>query len=412
MKIKIGNYQTESRINVISLLFVIAIICKLGNHSTWFSYCVLVVCLIEMMSINMKVLKKGVNVLASNKLIVLAFLISILTTLINAVVEHSFLINYFLELIVFAIITILGITVYLKRGKIYCIDGFRQISIIMTFLSVLGLFEYVSGKNFFAESGIMYSGYLGHGRVTSIFVNPMINGYCLMVALIITLCFFNSSKYKYISMLLLGVNLILTQTRSSWLGVFFIIFLIVMRWFMRNRSLIKRKTFIAVMIFVPIVVIISWKMSLFSLIYSRFSSISNYSITDYQRTGSIIYIFQAFNNSNIINILFGFGNHSVSKLMLSTTIAWQNFSTPDNLFLADLYNFGVVYSIITFIVLIRFTLNFFISKDWFKSGILEIVLSSAVCFFFLEPFNYYPITLLFFITFGIALAVLYKMKVD
>jgi len=401
------------KINIITILFVIAIILKFGNHSFLFAFCAGLVFLSYLLTAKEVELRRILGVINSNKLILFSFVISLFSTILNSLYNQSIIYNYIFEIVLYGLLSVIGVFVYVVNGENYIVKGFKQIVTISFFLGILAIFEFFTNNNWFFKfvnvpdhltwnTGIHY-------RVSSAFLHPIPCSNAFMISLFA--CFFILKKnyYRSVFLTILVLSILLTQSRSTWLAIFFVMFLYGLMYLKSSTD-----TFRSVLKFTIIIVVILALFQYFDflreIILNRFEATKTVD-SDYQRIATYSYIFDKIVSSNIYQVLFGHGAHSCSFVMLKKTLQWDDFSTTDNLYVSDLYNFGLFYIMVVifqFFKVIKMLKN---NNNLIRMFVC-IFIGSEVCFFFYEPFVSYPIAFLFFFSFGTLLAINRDIKAN
>ena len=400
-------------INIITLIFVIAIILKFGSHSFLFAIitgCVFIYCFFSQ---NRQSFSSTNNVIAKNKLLSLGFLISLFSSVINSIFNSDIKYNYVLEVVLYGLLTILGVIIYNKYGTNYILKGFKQIIYILIPLSLLGVWEFISEYNFFLNyvTEVADSMFWNKGinyRISSLFLHPIPCANAFLIGLVLTYFSLERGRFRTISILMMLVGLFLTQSRSSWIAAF-LVFLLYNIQKSKNPRILMSKI-LKGSIFLLGVLIVALQFEVVNeILTKRFTAADSSLNEDYQRIATWIYIYNAFINSNVFQMLFGHGSHACSFVMLKTTLEWEDFNTTDNLYISDIYNFGFIYFIIIIIQAFRMIKQLKYS-DKFNTSLIGVVLGSEIVFFFYEPFVHYSMMVLFFLCFGILLASFNKPK--
>lgn len=384
--------------NIIPIVFLATIYFKFQNQSSYFSYVIGLVFLYEFINSTNVVKNQVFSIFFNNKLIFISFLISFISTVVNEFFFYTIKIGYILELGVFGLITLLGILLYIKKGEKYVFDGLTGIVIILIIASILGILEYFTGINIFVHTGLMTDDFVKFNtRIASCFVHPIPFANILLLPILFIFMTKTVQKGKYFFLVLLIIALILTESRSGWVGLLVSLF----AYFTRVYKLGNIK--MSIILTVGLLLCGIFISPLGDIISSRFVHFDEHLSNDYQRTGTIFYMLNIIFNSDVLHILFGNGNHESVNTMLKTVITLDDFQTTDNLYLADLYNYGIIYVVCTIALFLKFIRFAIKSESSLHTVIFYFLISTEVAFFFYEPFIFYPVTFVFFLCLGVSL---------
>lgn len=202
-------------------------------------------------------------------------------------------------------------------------------------------------------------------RVCNIYSHPIIYAHLLLIAFFVTLFTYKRGIAKKIILLLIGIQLLFTQTRSAW-----IIFAIAVMVLMLRKHKIPRKKLskiiFTVLLTICLLLFLNYEYGFTQIIADRFLYLKADNVSFTQRIGSIAIIIKSYFSGNIFQIFFGFGNRASAYLMRSITISIAGFSTTDNQYISLIYNFGVC--------ALLFLVDFFIK-------LIKIRKCSDICFF-------------------------------
>ncbi len=407
IKLKFNNF-----VNIISVSFVLMTIFNFNGYEIFFSVYIGSILVFLVLFNYKKVLNSVGSLIEHNKLIFAAYTIGVLSTLI-AFLRSTIEFKSFLAVIVYGLCNLFGIVVYFVFSKDYITRGMKQILIVLVINGILGILEYITHKNLCVTLGLFSDIYIRNiSRIAGMFVHPIINGMMNLCGIIIAL-FTLQSKIKYLIITLFGVNILLTQSRSSWVALLFIIILMFFRRVLKDKLNTNRLIGFIGILFVLIVVFIFFPdiPNLFiSIVTQRFSDFSWYFTSSYQRTGAFLYVIERVFSGNILEMFFGHGNSSSKYIMMQVSIMIKNFDTTDNGYVRDLYNYGVFYVAVIFITMVRIIKSIFSDNDKLSLMFKILVITLEITFFFLEPFGHYPVTYLFFISFGFVCAYFSRKK--
>ncbi len=323
---------------------------------------------------------------------------------ISSTIVYQQNIRYVIEILINILLSLLGYYMLSLLGDKYLKSGIQFLCILLAVVCVFGIFEYITKVNIFDNIMIgELSGYKNE-RIYGPFRHPIIYANCMLFGLIGFIFLFRKSVLQRLAILLIISNIILSGSRSSWLGIMFLGLMAICRVFYKMKIKLSKNSLIYS--FLALFSIwLFYKLKLLTYLVSRIESVFGYN-NGYQRIATIFYIIKNFVAGSIDNILIGNGSHAAADIMLKVTFQWTNFSTTDNLYISDLYNFGLVYIFIMcyyFLKIIkRFIKN---SVDKLELMLESVLISFFVVFFFYEPFVHYPVSSLFFVSFG---ALLYK----
>ena len=395
--------------NSISFLFLLATVCKFGNNSVFFSIVFFLVFLLELFFSKKNSIKYTINAFSNQVVILGAFFISIISTLINSYLNGKISVNYLFELLLFGLLMVFGCFLLVDKGQEYIYIGIKQISWFLVICCILGIYEYLLHTNVFLELGLIDGRFIKMNQsiIVSAFIHPIVYGNCLLIPLLY-FAFTKKTILNWCALFLTLINIVLTQSRSSWLSLIFVCFLCVIRSEELKNLMFKKNRLLSFLIVIITVTLIFTFSSVPDLIFSRLDNFSKYLSPTYQRIGSILYIFGILSSQNIFKFLFGSGSHQSANVMLGTTIQWDDFSTTDNLYLADLYNFGIIYLMCVVVYFLFMTKTFLKKRSTLDSLILALLISFEVVFFFYEPFVFYPVMLSFFLFLGVSIGLVFQ----
>ncbi len=396
MKIVLKKYE----INIFVVLLLASMISKLLlNPTIWI---VTIICCFLYFMLFKSSKPIFIGVLSKEFLFFCGFGIAVLSTLL-----YQWNFKYIAEISINIMLVLLGYYMEYAFGDRYLKAGIRIICILLSVVCIFGIIEYMTKVNYFDK--ITVGDLVGYKneRIYGPFRHPIIYANCMLFALIGWVCLFKKSMFQTFMILLIICNIILTGSRSSWIGLLFLCLITMYRIYRSKKLKIKKTTFILYLILIPIGLWIFYKLGLISYVFDRTEVALSYN-RDYQRTATIFYIVRNFFNGSIDNILIGNGSHAAAEMMLKVKFEWDNFNTTDNLYISDLYNYGLIYIAIILYYFAKTIKKFINNKMDELELMLEAVLISFFCvFFFYEPFVHYPVTTLFFISFG---ALLYKWR--
>ena len=395
------------KINIVTFLFVVSIILKFGSYSEIFAFIVGVITVYYLATINNSEYSSLKKIMKNNLLIVFAYVSSLLSTIINSIFNNRIGLNYILEIVLFGLITLLGILLYNKEGKKYIQEGIFQIIFILFFFSFIGVVEFFVKENFFyrfvpdlREEYFWNTG--SKYRISTVFIHPIPCANIYMFGLLSSYFLLPKNKYRLLCISMFVLIILFTQTRSAWLALI----LWAIWYYISKFSMDIRKICISSLKVIAIGLFFFFFLSQISfineIINQRISNTSDSLNEDYTRIASIIYILNLFIHSNIFHIVFGHGGHACSFAIEQVDLGWKDWNTTDNLYLSDLYNFGIFFSLVTMYLSIILLKQLRKNKrnKRIKNAILSILLAFEVMFFFYEPFVHYSVALIFFLSLG------------
>ena len=259
---------------------------------------------------------------------------------------------------------------------------FKFLRIFLGFGICFAIFEIIVGYNpllpYFYVDTIS-----GSNRICSIYVHPVIAATFFTISFWLFFYTCKNKYIKYIFMLLSMISLFKTGSRSSWISIFFCLILFVIKAFKEKPN--KKQLYASFFFFIFAICFLLTPIGkdFLSDINDRFISVDQ-SISFLQRTKSWQYITSSFfSESNVFQLLFGYGYKGSYNKMLSTTIVISNFFTVDNTFIANLYNYGLFNIFITLILIVN-VLNDYLKSNSKDNNFINIAILSILvsCFFF------------------------------
>lgn len=405
------------KVNVITFLFVISVVLKFGNYSEIFACIVGTLVSYYLLTAQKEEYDTLHGILKDNKLLAFAYFSSLLSTIANSIINSRIGINYILEIVLFGLITLLGILVFNRDGKKYIIEGINQIVFILLLFSFVGVVEFIIEENvFYRFVSNLREEYLWNTgtsyRISTIFIHPIPCANVYFFGLMAVFYLMRKNTYRLFCIFLFVINIFLTQSRSVWLAAI----LVPALYYISKYPLNVKSLFVMIIKILAIVVVMLVMASQIDIIneilIKRFTDTDNSLNEDYSRIASIIYILNLYIHSNIFNIIFGHGNHASSFAIEKVDLGWKDWNTTDNLYLSDLFNFGVIYVIIIVCQFLKMLKQYKDNRN--HSSIIvfsvSVFLGFAMIFFFYEPFVHYPVVFLFFFSLGLFLSANNKNK--
>jgi len=353
-----------------------------------------------------------VRVFMSNKFLFVAFIISFLTTFFHACIINTIKTSYVFEILLYGLTTLWGVFIYKEKGIEYIAKGLLQIFIFLSIISVTGIYEYFANDNIFVRLAKVETTFLmnANKRIGACFLHPIPYANILLAA-VLTYSFLLRKREKYTlgGFILILLNILFTQSRSTWFALAFLYITYVFTDRKIRISILMKKVLLFLCVF-----IIAFQLGLLDIVLNRFDGFSNnYINTDYQRTGTMLLFIKEIGNFNIFELLWGRGNHASADYMLKHELQWSEFRTTDNLYVADVYNFGIIYlSVIIYMAILsirRYAQKNLSKMERFSWG---LNIGFLVIFFFYEPFVNFCILYTFFMNLGFIMCFLQEKKTN
>ena len=281
----------------------------------------------------------------------------------------------------------------------YIYKMFDQFKSFFIVIAVLNIYQIVLHKpilsNFLASNINPKASLFGNSefRTMSVFANALVAGSGFLVGLIFSYYLIKDKLMKFFMIILMLWNIYSTQSRSTWLSLALIFFLILLIDITRTDVFRVRFNYNLVMIFpiiliiVVIVCVLLLHTSFVSEVISRFGDSLNVNnstdISNLQRIGGLKLVL-----SNITGIhwIFGYGNGSVADLLESNRIVLSDFKTLDNQYFTILYENGILGIVFILIPLITSLKRLFFDKNINRYGNALYIscISLYFTFFFYE----------------------------
>lgn len=282
------------------------------------------------------------------------------------------------------------------------------IKILALFLSILGLFEGFfkinPTLNFLRDA--TQNQLLSLGRVMSVFGHPNIYGCFLSIALFYIIYKpFKSVILQTVSVVLVVINILLTQSRSASLAVVVVFIALMLKkivlLFKSGKSntinLSKAFLYFFALCLVCIVVVFFWN-NVQSIIYRILNKVQSSSVeTESIRFDTINnYIDYARQPGNFLNVLFGKGIGYSVQFMNEHPVGHNGYwnVTTDNNYITLLLDVGIIGTAV-FIYLLLFAIKHLIKTSNIHA--ISIVLISIEMFSY-ESFGWYAVLFLYLIS--------------
>lgn len=389
------------------LIWVCTVIFKLQTNSTkyWGIFWLLFLCISMILSRTVK--KNVTNSKVTVKLIFSLIIWSLISTFLNWILGTSsnykyseLLVDNFIQLVLPLIcLTQIG----KKASGIKFLNWFKLLMIIM---SLWGLVDYVTRSQLYAplikteqalyNMNTFFNAAKSSYRLTLVFYHPIYYALLLTICVIILLYFpFKNRAIQYISLCLVGLNIVLTQTRSAWICVIICILLFTYNNKWRNRSShkpISKKRFQYGLITCAILVlVIAATMKISPSFYSEMAALISERINSlFLGNGTDIRLANFYTAYNMILsapylLITGGGlMHASSYLQNHPTLGYWTRAI-DNQYLTNVLNYGLIGLSIYLVLFTKFVKGF--NKDYNTlSNCLNLCLISIMIFSFVfEP---------------------------
>jgi hypothetical protein len=359
------------------------------------------------------------------------FIIESLTiSLINIYYNDSYW-QFFKFLLIYLIFFI--IIILIKRyGDNYIKKFYQCFLYFLDVINIINIYEIINKRSMFytliADNGAKQWQVPVFGtdafRTFSVFLHPIVYGNFLVCLFWVNIFPIRKNKIiKYISGILILVNLYFTQSRSSWiaLSVTLLIYLInifidkvkILKFDMKINNIIK---FICIILFIAFFSAI-FNNDILVVLNKMYSKIITATSDNYndpsrlQRLGSINVIYRYMTNNGVINFLFGNGLGSVEKFMVNNTVLISGFTTTDNQFMSFFYEFGFI-GLGSYIIIIILSLVKLFKKTY--SGYLYklstyVFISISINMFFYESYGWLDV--FFMLIFSLAVMCISSIEI-
>lgn len=395
--------------NWISFIFIGSVLLKFFSTNIVFSFFLASCFGIALIGARKYNLTKAVILFMNNKSLFVAFMISFLSTFYYACVVGTIKTSYVFEVLLYGLTTLWGIFIYKEKGTEYIEKGFLHIFILFAIISVTGIYEYFTNDNIFVKFAKMETTFLmnGNKRIGACFLHPIPYANILLVAVMTFFFLLKKNNIYILGVILILLNVLFAQSRSSWFALAFLyISYIIAVEKTKIYKLLKNGMILL------LVSIIMFQVGLLDVVLSRFEGFSdNYLNNDYQRTGTMLLFMNEMEKFNILEILFGKGNHASAYFMLKHELQWSEFRTTDNLYVADVYNNGVIYlCVIIYMTILSIRKYVQLKLSKFERFSWGTNIGFLIVFFFYEPFVNFCVLYIFFMNLGFIMCFLQEEK--
>lgn len=218
-------------------------------------------------------------------------------------------------------------------GAIYgLIEEILKYNLLTSFISIN---DYVNKVNTINNVGY---------QVTSIFMHYNYYGIALIICWILVFIFpFKFKIYNYLFRLLIIEQLLVCQSRTSWIAMLLIVIVQILE---KNRNKVSKKIVVILIVIFLVVLFFQELLSVItnSIIGKRFANIFEYGMLN----GSIGQRFGTLGNwptyfqNNIISGIFGTGYQSIENVFLNDYSYFSGYSTADNQLTIYLVETGII----------------------------------------------------------------------
>lgn len=318
-----------------------------------------------------------------------------------------------------SLVLIFFICVFCNEKHIY--KFFCFLKILGIFCILYGIVEFITNDNIFfsymnLESAFYKEQFKFYGivRISTIFGHPIVYG-TFLICLFWIIYFLKGSRqlklYEKIIMVLIIVNLGLTQSRSSWLTFLITIIIYCLPKLNFKLDKINRNTlFRYIIIVIGIIILHEVVIYVLGLIFNRFNDVFTFDgkASLIQRIGAINLIIGNLIDSSFLELIFGKGLFSTVNLLKNNTIFIQGFISIDNQYLTLLYEGGlsilILYCIIFISSIFEFCRNSQFKENQNINNICYFILFTvSINMLFYEAIStkWYSISMLLFISLAV-----------
>lgn len=396
----------RKNINMLCILFLFNILSLIYNNLL-FSYMaitILFIYILNKMDFKMNVYYFDKRILA------LAFIIFMHNIVITVINLNDLAINQFVMVMIWLLTILTFIFIISFEKTIYIEDGLKLINKILFLINMYGIIEFITKGNMFTKFIIKnYSAHLigtDNYRTASFFLHPIIYSNILLICFWINMYYSKNSKFRVLNSIVILINIYATKSRSSWIALLitFTVYLIVKI----NRNMILKKNIsllntLCILGIILVIIMIS-RFTIFSDIYGyiieRFQELNSHngSISAMQRLGSLEFIFNKVQNEQILNLIFGNGCGSSSKLMSTSTIVLEGFKTTDNQYISIIWENGILGLLMNLTYLIISIYRIFTTDNKLINTMSMVFLSISIMMFFYEAYGWYIITQIYILS--------------
>lgn len=391
--------------NWISFIFICSVLLKFFSTNIVFSFFLATCFFIALIRARSYSLANAVVLFMNNKFLSIAFMLSFLSTLYYACIAGTIKTSYVFEILLYGLVTLWGVFIYKEKGIEYIEKGLLQIFIFLAIISVTGIYEYLTNDNIFMKFAKVETTFLMNKdkRIGACFLHPIPYANILIVAVLTYFFLLRKRKLYTSGLILIFLNVLFAQSRSTWFAMAFLYIVYVVTVEKKKLSKLIRNGLLFLLVF-----IVMFQFGLLDIVFSRFDGFSDkYLNGDYQRTGTMLLFMNEMGNFNIFELLFGKGNHASAYFMLKHELQWSEFRTTDNLYVADVYNFGIVYiCVVIYMAILSIRKYTQIELSKFERFSWGINIGFLIVFFFYEPFVNFCVLYIFFMNLGFLMCLL------
>jgi hypothetical protein len=333
--------------------------------------------------------------------LVAMYLICTLIEFNDGGVITSFFRMFLLSLICYRIIAV--------YGKNYIVDFFSGFTKIMFIINIIGIYEGINNTNLFYkylppsyEERFSNIG-LTIFRESSVFIHPIIFGNILVITLAILFILKNkfSVLYKFISVILIFINLYNTQSRSSWLACIALIVLYILLK-VKNKKILTTKNllkiFLTILLLGSFIIIFNKQViSVTEQINYRITFEDGSEVSKNQRLGAAKNVIENI-SKHPIQIICGNGINSIHKFMENNVVELNEFNIADDQYITFIYDVGLGFVIVYIIYILKCLQYAFKTNDINKLLPSFILFVISINMFFYEAFTWKLILVFIFVS--------------
>ena len=412
------DISKKIKLNFIPIMFIVAIISRMFAVSyVWYVF--LLGCLSYFLISNQKMFA---GILYRTRYLIILFAIIAINTF-GTHLDSGNSVRYTLVLVSFLLTILLGACSYLSYGQEYIKRGLLKTNIIIFISAILGLYESIIQDNplkphmpiFFHANTVGTDLY----RPSSFFTHAIPFSNILLVGIVINNVLVKNKMKRFISNIIYVYVLFTTGTRSAWL---ILVLLIVVG---AIRPIINNISFTLNQLIIYLTGVVAGAMALFFTApgqnivltiterFGRLTGDDHGTVSLDQRTGAIDFVLDNFFGTfSLIHWLFGYGHRATRILMGQVVIVLENFLTTDNQWLAMLYNYGLIATIMLIIFSVRKIKRFLFTKDPVYRCCFLILLTCLAAMFFYELFNWETVNVFMMLVIGVFIAFSHKEEIE
>ena len=412
------DISKKIKINFIPIMFIVAIISRMFAVShVWYAF--LLGCLSYFLISNQKMFA---SILYRTRYLIVLFAIIAVNTF-GTHLDSGNSVHYTLVLISFLLTILLGACSYLSYGPKHLKRGLLTTNKIIFVSAIFGWYESIIQNNplkpympvFFHANTVGTELY----RPSSFFTHAIPFSNILLIGIIINNTLVKNNIKRFISNILYVVVLFMTGTRSAWLILVLLIVVGATRPIVNNISFTRNQLIVfltGVAVGVMALFYTTFGQNVILTITERFGRLTgddHGAVSLDQRTGAIDFVLESFFGTfSIIHWLFGYGHRATRILMGQVVIVLENFVTTDNQWIAMLYNYGLVATIMLIVFFVKKTRRYLLTEDSLYTCCFLIFLMCLAAMFFYELFNWETVNVFMMMMIGVFIAITYKDKLD